>query len=68
MIAAGEATAYDSIEQARLIEPEHIILRNSPQKKPEEEKKEQKIEKEVEKKEEKKDEESGEQEEEKTDG
>lgn len=52
MIAAGEAAAYDSIEQARLIEPEHIIARNTPQKKPEEKKEELKIEKEAEKKEE----------------
>jgi small subunit ribosomal protein S24e len=64
MMAAGEAAAYDSIEQARLIEPEYIVVRNTPQKKPEEEKQEQKIEREVEKKEEKK----GEQEAEEIDG
>ncbi len=36
MIALGEANAYDSIEQAKLVEPEHIITRNMPPKKPEE--------------------------------
>jgi len=39
MIAVGEANAYDSIEQAKLVEPEHIIARNTPpekQEKPEE--------------------------------
>jgi len=35
MIAVGEANAYDSIEQAKLIEPEHIIARNTPQEKQE---------------------------------
>jgi len=39
MIAVGEANAYDSIEQAKLVEPKHIIARNTPpekQEKPEE--------------------------------
>jgi len=34
MIATGEANVYDSIEQAKLIEPEYIIARNTPSKKP----------------------------------
>jgi len=37
MVAKGEAHVYDSPEQARRIEPEHIIIRNSPQKKEKEE-------------------------------
>jgi len=49
MIAVGEANAYDSIEQAKLVEPKHIIARNTPpekQEKPEEpEKPEEKKEK-----------------------
>ncbi|UCC33110.1 MAG: hypothetical protein JSW53_04840 [Candidatus Bathyarchaeota archaeon] len=51
MITIGEATAYDSVEQARLLEPKHIVVRNTPQKKAEEEKEERKVEKEEEKKE-----------------
>jgi len=35
MIAVGEANAYDSIEQAKLVEPEHIIARNTPPEKQE---------------------------------
>ncbi len=35
MIAMGEANAYDSIEQAKLMEPKHIIARNAPPEKPE---------------------------------
>ena len=35
MKATGEANAYDSIEQAKLIEPEYIINRNIPQEKKE---------------------------------
>ena len=35
MIAMGEANAYESIEQANLIEPKHIIARNAPPEKPE---------------------------------
>ncbi len=30
MIAVGEANAYDSVEQAKLLEPEHIVVRNAP--------------------------------------
>lgn len=30
MIAVGEANVYDTVEQAKLIEPEYIILRNQP--------------------------------------
>jgi len=30
MKATGEANAYESVEQAKLIEPEHIITRNTP--------------------------------------
>lgn len=33
MIAVGEANAYDSAQQARLIEPKHIIARNIPEEK-----------------------------------
>jgi ribosomal protein S24E len=37
MVAIGEANAYDSVEQAKLVEPEHIIARNAiPEEKPEE--------------------------------
>jgi len=36
MTAVGEANAYDSIEQAKLVEPKHIVARNAPQKRPEE--------------------------------
>lgn len=36
MIAVGEANVYDAIEQAQLVEPQHIIARNAPPKKPEE--------------------------------
>jgi len=39
-IAVGTANVYDSIEQARLIEPEYIIKRNVPPEKPKEEGKE----------------------------
>ena len=28
MVAVGEATAYESAEQAKLVEPKHIIARN----------------------------------------
>ena len=35
MVAIGEANAYDSIEQAKLTEPKHIIARNATPKKPE---------------------------------
>ena len=40
--AVGTANLYESIEQAKLIEPEYIIKRNSPPEKPKEEEKEQK--------------------------
>jgi len=36
MTAVGEATAYNSKEQAGFVESEHIIIRNTPQEKPEE--------------------------------
>ena len=37
MIAIGEANAYDSLKQAELVEPKHIIARNAiPEEKPEE--------------------------------
>jgi ribosomal protein S24E len=36
MIAVGEANAYDSIEQAKLLEPKHIVARNAPPEKAEE--------------------------------
>jgi small subunit ribosomal protein S24e len=35
MVAVGEANAYDSIEQAKLVEPEYIISRNTPKEKKE---------------------------------
>jgi len=35
MTAVGEANAYDSIEQAKLVEPKHIVARNVPPKPPE---------------------------------
>ena len=40
--AVGKANLYESIEQARLIEPEYILKRNVPPEKPAEEAKEQK--------------------------
>ncbi len=36
MIAVGEANVYDSIEQAKLMEPKHIIARNALPEKAEE--------------------------------
>jgi len=36
MVAIGEANAYDSIEQAKLMEPKHIIARNATPEEPEE--------------------------------
>lgn len=36
MIAVGEANAYDSVEQAKLLEPKHIVARNVPPEKAEE--------------------------------
>ncbi len=38
--AVGVANVYDSIEQAKLIEPEYVIKRNVPPEKPEEKGKE----------------------------
>ncbi len=35
MTAMGEANAYDNLEQAKLVECEHIINRNMPPEKPE---------------------------------
>jgi len=35
MLAIGEANAYDSVEQARLVEPKYIIARNLPKEKKE---------------------------------
>jgi small subunit ribosomal protein S24e len=39
-VAVGLADVYDSIDQARLVEPEYIIRRNIPPEKPAEEGKE----------------------------
>ena len=39
-IAVGNATAYETVEQAKLIEPEYIIKRNSPPEEPKEGEKE----------------------------
>jgi len=39
MIALGEANAYDSVEQAMLVEPKYVIERNTSKEKAEEEKK-----------------------------
>jgi ribosomal protein S24E len=36
-IAIGDANAYDSAEQAKLIEPDYIMKRNNPPEKPKEE-------------------------------
>jgi small subunit ribosomal protein S24e len=36
MTAFGEANAYDSAEQVKLVEPKHIVARNVPPKQPEE--------------------------------
>jgi len=35
MLAIGEANAYDSVEQAKLVEPKYIITRNLPKEKKE---------------------------------
>jgi small subunit ribosomal protein S24e len=32
MTAFGEANAYDSVEQAKIVEPKHIVSRNVPAK------------------------------------
>ena len=34
MVTVGEANAYDSAEQAKLVEPKHIIARNAVPEKP----------------------------------
>ena len=39
MIATGEANAYDTVEQATVIEPKYIIERNTPKEKKETEEK-----------------------------
>jgi small subunit ribosomal protein S24e len=39
-IAVGVANVYETVEQAKLTEPEYIIKRNSPPEKPKEEAKE----------------------------
>jgi small subunit ribosomal protein S24e len=36
LVAVGEANAYESLEQAKLVEPKHIIARNMPKEKPKE--------------------------------
>jgi small subunit ribosomal protein S24e len=35
--SVGNATAYETVEQAKLVEPEYIIKRNSPPEEPKEE-------------------------------
>ncbi len=40
-VAEGIANVYDSVEQAKLVEPKYIIKRNSPPEKPKEEVKEE---------------------------
>jgi small subunit ribosomal protein S24e len=37
-VAVGSANVYDSLEQAKLIEPKYIVKRNSPPEKPKEDK------------------------------
>lgn len=36
MVAIGEANTYETLEQAKLVEPKHIVARNSPPEKPKE--------------------------------
>lgn len=43
VIAVGLANVYDSLEQARLIEPNYIIKRNMPPEKKEEEKEKENV-------------------------
>jgi small subunit ribosomal protein S24e len=43
VIAVGLANVYDSLEQARLIEPNYIIKRNIPPEKKEEEKEKENV-------------------------
>lgn len=45
MVAMGAANAYDSVEQAKLVEPEYIATRNLPPEKPEKETSKQPLEK-----------------------
>jgi small subunit ribosomal protein S24e len=45
MIALGEANAYDTVEQAMLIEPKYVIERNTPKEKEKEAEKPKKEEK-----------------------
>ena len=52
MTAVGEANAYDSVEQVKLVESKHIVARNVPPKQPEESQKPEKPEEQEEKKEE----------------
>jgi ribosomal protein S24E len=40
-IAVGVANAYETVEQAKFIEPEYIRKRNSPPEEPKEEEKEE---------------------------
>jgi ribosomal protein S24E len=42
MIATGEVNIYESIEQAKLVEPKHLIARNITPEKPQESKKQEK--------------------------
>jgi small subunit ribosomal protein S24e len=42
MTTVGTANIYDSVEQAKLVEPEYIIVRNTSPEKPEKEKTEKK--------------------------
>ena len=41
MTAVGEATVYDTMEQAKLMEPQHLLDRNKAPEKPKESKSEQ---------------------------
>jgi len=52
MTAVGEANAYDSVEQAKIVEPKHIVARNVPPKQSEESQTPEKPEEPEEKKEE----------------
>ncbi len=47
-VAIGEANAYETVEQAKLIEPEHIIARNTTKEKIKETEKTQQVPKEEE--------------------
>ncbi len=44
MIAKGEANTYETLEQAKLVELQHITLRNSPPQKPADQEKRSQIE------------------------